>query len=1055
MLIAAAFAACGAPLDGFMISSIIPLGSLVSNDEVRVRIRSLPMKKEVMDDDDHTDHRISIVNTDEPLSEADAVRILRAFPSKESSKESCRSAFDVLNILIQASSSSSSSSSTISTISNNNFPTDERLLSSVIEQVVDNVSPNILAAALRRLTLPPFLPSSSLPTWRRNNFAKQYDVLTTEERKVYEKLMQLLLIKIGTSVEYQDMYLSRRRHRRRNKYVEDRPILLPLRDGPIIDEEMSLNWYAMADVLYSLSNLMNILGKYHRNGRDQIIAGHLLTNISPKEQGTIIDLFENIIRCVSSDNESTSSFVRCLGARRLIRDVILPLTQKIIYGRDYDIGVWRNIEDDVADEYDEQIIPLLELPKFSYDRLISIISSYLILPHSLEKLNASDLSITLWSMTKIYNPAQYSNNPMTLQSPQGLLLRAFMKRLRKFSVRSSCTGEDLSRALWSVSRLISTTKQNEMLLRRDYYPSFEQLIPLSSRLPGEDGITSGNSLFILPLETYDEVALAVDDETLHNEAVIMFHTLLNEIVNPPTHKGNYNDKLHTGHAKLESLSLRHIEEILQAATTLHVRLDDIAPAIYKILQYVTSNPSLGRNPIRQCRSFKEISRILLSLQRLRVGTGIFDKVDDGGGDIESGGLESRCVQLLGERFLELVLWHNAQSTYSCDPKTLATILRAGVMMFQGTAPATKPILNAASILIAEESFLSSCNEFEVSNCLFAFAMAKHLDQAVFNALTDQMMDEDLLMSCTPSSASRAMWSCSMLLSLNQSGKSENSYKLVDLFHQLSPLLLSSSSLSSTDISCVMWAMAKSEYIIDRGIFDQLAEAMASDGMLRQSNTRLVSQALWSCGKMIEFEHLKSINEDDDNLAKVDESKDNVINSTPPPYIESAHKYVQFLSQNPNQLSPKQISQTIWAIGRLRLSDRVLVEEMGDVASRMHSLLNAREVANIIWGLSRVDYDKPEVVSKIAKRIMSPNVFEECTVQEASMLLFALAKLQISEEDALSLFPSLSMILKRQLNDATSQSIVNALWAHEALGIPPPEELLSIWAQDRLGMNVST
>lgn len=1056
MLISAAVAACSTPIDGFVIvssSKNLPLGSLVSYDDVRVRIRSLPMKKYVMDDDDHTDnHQISFVYTDEPLSELDAVRILRAFSSKESSRESCRSAFDVLNILIQASSSSSSSSTSL--LSKNNFTTDERFLSGVIKNSVDDVSPNILAAALRRLTLPPFLPSSLLLPTRRKKYAKQYDVSLTEG-KVYEKLMQLILIKIDTSVKNQDIYLSRQR-RRRNKYVDDRPTLLPVRDEPIIDEEMTLNWYAMADILFSLSNLMSILGKYHRNGRDQIIAGHLLTNISPKEQGIIVDLFENIIRCVSSDNESTSSFVRCLGARRLIRDVILPLTQKIINGRDYDIGVWRNIEDDVADEYDEQILLSMELPKFNYNRLIPIISSYLVLPHSLEKLNASDLSITLWSMTKIYNSAQYSNNPMTLQSPQGLLLRAFMKRLRKYSVRSSCTGEDLSRALWSVSRLISTTKQNELLLRQDYYPSFEQLIPLSPRLPGEDGTISDNSLFISPLETLDDVALAVDDETLHNEAVIMFHTLLNEIVNPPTHKGNYNDKLHTGHAKLELLSLRHIEEILQAATTLHVRLDDIAPAICKILQYMTSNPLLGRNPIRRCRSLKEISRILLSLQRLRVGTGIFDKLDDGGGEIESGGLESRCAHLLGERFLELVLWHKAQSTYSCDPKTLATILRAGVMMFQGTAPATKPILNAASILIAEESFLSSCNEFEVSNCLFAFATAKHLDQAVFNSLTDQMMAEDLLMSCTPSSASRAMWSCSMLLSLNQSGKSENSFKLVDLFHQLSPLLLSSSSssLSSTDISSAMWAMAKSEYIIDGGIFDQLAEAMASDGMLKQSNTRLVSQALWSCGKMIEFEHLKSINKDDNNLAKVDK-KDNVTNYTPPHYVESAHKYVQFLSRHPNQLSPKQISQTIWAIGRLRLSDHVLVEEMVDVALRMHSLLNAREVANIIWGLSRVDYDKPEVISKIAKRIMSPHVFNECTVQEASMLLFALAKLQICKEDALTLFPSLSMILKRQLNDATSQSIVNALWAHEALGISPPEELLSIWAQDRLGMNVST
>ena len=45
-----------------------------------------------------------------------------------------------------------------------------------------------------------------------------------------------------------------------------------------------------------------------------------------------------------------------------------------------------------------------------------------------------------------------------------------------------------------------------------------------------------------------------------------------------------------------------------------------------------------------------------------------------------------------------------------------------------------------------------------------------------------------------------------------------------------------------------------------------------------------------------------------------------------------------------------------------------------------------------------------------------------------MLLFALGKLQIREEDALVLFSSLSMILPRKLNDATSQSIIFLLVA---------------------------
>jgi hypothetical protein len=533
---------------------------------------------------------------------------------------------------------------------------------------------------------------------------------------------------------------------------------------------------------------------------------------------------------------------------------------------------------------------------------------------------------------------------------------------------------------------------------------------------------------------------------LRDEAVIMFHTLINEIVHPPVYSkgkaggvvGEDNRNYGIEKTKLESLSLWQIAEILQAATTLRISHDDIVPAIVAILRHLTSNPSSWRNPIRRCRSCKDISRVLLSLQRLRVGTGIFDKTVGGGGDcgavginidrgtadgsggdkksnsdvLDVGRLECRCVQLLGDKFMDLVVQHKEQSRWACDPRTLATILRSGVMMFQGPSIATTSMLDAATVLILEDtnkgeedegwdyhSFLSSCNEFEVSNCLFAFATAKRFDQGVFNSLADQMMEDDIISSCTPSSASRTMWSCSMLLSLDDAGSCENHYKLVDLFHQLSPVLLSS-SLSSTDISSAMWAMAKSEYVIDRGIFDQLAESMASDEILKQSNTRLVSQALWSCGKMIEFEYQKSIAEIQVGSDEFDES-DNIALRIPP-YVESAHKYVQFLTENRDQISPKQISQSIWAMGRLRLSDRVLIDEMGEIALCMHASLNAREIANTVWGLSKVDYQESEVISKIVRRIMSPHISKECTAQEASMLLFALGKLQICEEEALVL-----------------------------------------------------
>lgn len=77
--------------------------------------------------------------------------------------------------------------------------------------------------------------------------------------------------------------------------------------------------------------------------------------------------------------------------------------------------------------------------------------------------------------------------------------------------------------------------------------------------------------------------------------------------------------------------------------------------------------------------------------------------------------------------------------------------------------------------------------------------------------------------------------------------------------------------------------------------------------------------------------------------------------------------------------------------------------------------------------------------------------EEINAQEAANMLFALGKLKLFENDAW--FESLSSILRNRLHEATPQAIANALWAHEVVDIEPPPELLSTWAQDRLGMAV--
>ena len=966
-------------------------------------------------------------------TEEDVIRILRTTPRYHNNNngEACHTVLDVLHLISRHSHSIS--------ISNDSL----ELPSISTEQIINDISPNIAAAALRRLTSSPFLPISFQTNKYRKQKKRNFKKVSNE---LYDQLIHLLLNKINDSIGDQLGFL---RSMGSNNDNSNPPRLLSRKDtffNPPSTNSV-LNWYALADSLCSISNLASVL--LGNNRHDDIIKGHLLTNISPTEQDSILNLFDSIIQYLSWDNRITSSFVRCVGPRRLIRDVLQPIVI---------------IETAQRSKYQEDIDDITVTAP--YTQLIGVLSSYLVLPNALEKLSVSDISTTLWHLTKIYSP--YGQYPTELQTPQRILLRTFMKRVRKFKVRESAKAADLVQIIWSVSRLMRYLKKQDDTVQPNTSIIEQTVLPLSIRLPGED--ESDKSL--LPLSKKEDKRATntqlkkdpIPTNILKEEAVTMFHTLVNEIVLPPFYSRNKNDNSNTNNyqctvekVKLESLSLRQICDVLEAAASLDISHEDIIVPITKILQYLVTSPS---SPISRCRSCNDISRLLLSLQRLRVGSGIYniesaDKVE----------LESQCVQLLGERFLEIILWRKQKSMLACSPKTLSTTLRSGVLMFQGNSTATRAMLDAAKTLIVDEtineeddqdttSFLDECNEFEVSNYLFAFAMAKQFDEDVFTALTDRMIEEDIISSCSPSSASRALWSCAMLISLDGAdikSKKQNEptsgelflhERLINLFHQLSPLLLlSEASLSPTDISMAMWAMAKVGYVIDQGIFDELAQLMTIK--LDHSNTRLVSQALWSCGKMIEFEAPAVADDSDDK-------DEGIEREMKPPYVEYVDKYIRYLVASQDQMTPKHLTQSIWAMGRLRISNYYLIDEMASIACQMRDSLNAREVSNILWGLMRVDYDDSKVISKLAQHVInSPVLCNDCSAQDASTIMFVLGKLQIRDKNAFSI---LSKLLKDKPG-ATTQSITNTLWAHEVLRIPPPPALLMSWASTRLNLDV--
>jgi hypothetical protein len=230
--------------------------------------------------------------------------------------------------------------------------------------------------------------------------------------------------------------------------------------------------------------------------------------------------------------------------------------------------------------------------------------------------------------------------------------------------------------------------------------------------------------------------IPISFDIIREEAIVIFHTLSKELLK--SKRGT------EGYYKMKSLNFEQIADVLQAAISLQIPLSDLSTLIPAAISIITSQANTSSfGAIDRGSNCRQIARMLWSLQRLRVGSGQFDfsYPSDCGAVLRP---EEKCVELLGERFLAIVR-DQTNKDRLCDPKTLATILRSGVMMFSGESIATNAMLDAASYLILDtcdgknndttepdilssSPFLLRCNEYELSNFLFAFALARRFDE---------------------------------------------------------------------------------------------------------------------------------------------------------------------------------------------------------------------------------------------------------------------------------------------------------------------------------------
>jgi hypothetical protein len=225
-----------------------------------------------------------------------------------------------------------------------------------------------------------------------------------------------------------------------------------------------------------------------------------------------------------------------------------------------------------------------------------------------------------------------------------------------------------------------------------------------------------------------------------------------------------------------------------------------------------------------------------------------------------------------------------------------------------------------------------------------------------------------------------------------------------------------------------------------GIFDHLVGIVASQ--LTQCSIRQVAQTLWSCGKMIAFESFYTIDEDNPNGETCEL----------PPYATSATRLATFLSHHSDQLSSKDVAQTLWAMSRLGLND---VDIWTPILNRVREVapdLTNQERANLLWALRKMPITNSKVIFVLTRPFASASLadasFSSRAIkpQEASNILYALGHLNIRDVDV---FRYLTSSILQQVDSASAQSVANVLWAHRAVHVEPPRQLLENWASRRL------
>ena len=696
-----------------------------------------------------------------------------------------------------------------------------------------------------------------------------------------------------------------------------------------------------------------------------------------------------------SNNEDEEKDLYWLGPTRLVR--CLQAMSRL----GLDPRSFKHTTNTKDDDHQNEIVLIDE----GYQLRNSILQ-LLIRSDNLGELPARSLSYALEALASMLSSS--SSQSSEIEHPlEWQLSKHCMRRLRKAKVRHYATNWDIIRALRAVERLSRISNYchdngNE-----------------------NNGIANGDG-------SQTQLADGKFRDGFAEEATTFGYTVIQGLLAQPkqelqSHKSGIT-------SSSNNLSGNQMIDMLSAWATLR-RVDS---SLQDDLILINILPKLATSGALNAITFAQLEKLLSTLNRLQANS------------------HPEIFASAGWKLLDLVLndnnRHDASSlrphSASLTPARIYEILRCTVLSYRKEESVMEPYLHATSILFTNSMFVASSTVQELANFLWFMSMARWHNPFVLRTLVRRMLDPEVVESCTPKLASRILGTFVSLLFSPDIQKTHDdsieedesppiedlNFLATDLFHEYGGHLLSS-QLSPAEISSALYAYAKISYVRDMGIYDHLVSQIAL--LADDCTTRQLSQSLWSCGKMAMWEGAHDIGEDE----AIEDG-----NTQDPPYLDNAKHLAYALASRAKDLSPIDVAQSIWSLGRLGVNDARTVCSLAYRAEEIADQLNSAEVANILWGLCKVRFNDQQVINTISNRITIDAL--RASPQEAANVLYALGSMRVQDE---ALFADLTDIMLEQIDRASAQAIANALWAHRAVKISPPQELLDRWAMQKVGI----